>query len=234
MSLVCHECGNDIQPSDTLPAREGGIIHPNVISLAWFPDGKTWTRVFVEAPQGIACCLECVGRSVPGYDFERLTKLTHVCDAYNAEVTLRRHEQSMEGKWIDMGGREFKRKLKLETAWEEKLKLVPTDVCLLCNADVSTNTKPFFTFKVMDRAHGEKRRSGFGSYQWSHIKTGATHFSICFACCHTHLPRIFEQISNELRQTGQSNLGEVCKSELVISPEVIDELLKESGNKFVQ
>lgn len=35
MSLVCHNCGNDMRPSDNLSGRDGTMVYPNVLSLIW-------------------------------------------------------------------------------------------------------------------------------------------------------------------------------------------------------
>lgn len=229
MSLVCHECGEDIQPSDQIINHEGGMIYPNVVSLAWLPDGKTWAPVLLEAPVGIACCFNCLARNAGHVDFDAFPRLMAVGGAYNAEVALNRHNETLQGKWINMGGPEAAKGLELDDIWKNMRALIKTDACLYCEQGVGDKMYPFFTFKVMDRAHGEKRLSSFGSYQWSDIRTGATHFSFCFACGKDRLPRIFSQMSESLRGTGRSNLSEVAPSTLHIAPEVFDELLRAQG-----
>ena len=217
MSLVCHECGRDVQPSDELPAREGGMIYPHVPSWIWSPDGMNWEPAIVPVVnQQVACCFECI---IKGVQPQMQTALQLVFDAYTAEAAWRQLELKTNNTWFNGSDAIARQRFEAQDNVEAKSKLVPLDVCLCCGKGKIEAVPAHFTFVVMDRAFAMDKTSSWGSYQWSRIKTGGVGFHVCFSCAKTYLPRIFAQTSHSLTKTGVNTMGGDNAPELYISPE---------------
>lgn len=215
MSLVCHECGFDIKPSSNLPGREGIIIHPVVISVAWLSDEireEKWALVYVEAPHNLVLCLECISGRLPE------TQRPFIGAVYDAYVA--------EEKYCLSHGR-----LDTFEVFEEKYVAIPFNQCVFCNGNVQVSRKPYFTAKVINKAYSQAHTSLFGSYLWSDIREGMTHFEICFGCFKDNFPRSFEQLGYYLNNLNKLNLAEVVKSSIFLSPDIIELLKEEVGEE---
>lgn len=187
MSLVCHECGTDVQPGMVFPGREGGMLNASLLASVWDEDGHFTDVAFVESPNRSALCFECLLGMSPDEAYHN--RLRRVFAAYNAEVAMNRFHNRMEGTW---NGHDAMEELEsLCAAYKKVNGGIPLHECLCCTKLLPDGQTPYFTFYVMDRAAGEDKTSFFGSYQWSHIQTGGTGFRLCFDCAKVHLPRSF-------------------------------------------
>jgi len=229
MSLLCHECGFDVQPSEVLPGREGTFIHPNVLSIVWTTGELIKDKLalaYIEAPQNLCLCFQCIANHLPPYQHALLDS---IYEAYKAEIDFRQIDISQKGKWIS--GDESGVWMKSFDFFKEKLKAIPASICLFCNATLPADNKPYFTVKTIDKVYSQQNLSVFSSYSWSNCQTGTTGFKICFDCCKDNFPRILEQLSYDLRGIKESNLGDVAKSEFYITPAFIEKLKEEVGDE---
>lgn len=227
MSLVCHECGKDLQPGDSLPGREGVFVHPNVISAVWALEGDEikWLPVFVETPHNRSLCFECIIKNL--FQGEVTAALSGVFSAYQAETKFRQIDKGQKGKWIDSGNdRGWLDSYEVFKREEEK---IPQETCLSCGAAVPGLQKAFFSLTAIDRVSGCQNPSPFGSYQWSNVKSGQVSFKLCFDCCSNSFPRIFKQLSCDLRRIENPEKDEVIKNELYVAPEILA-VLETVGN----
>lgn len=185
MSLVCHECMIDVQPGDTFPGREGGMLRrvPQ--------EGQTL---------GVALCFECLMRSSDREQFQLFLRKIFV--AYNAEVEA---------------GRD---RIQVSKASQE-LRPRSGTTCPCCETSLG-EADPSFTFTVMDRAHGERRVTLYGSYQWSDIRTGNVSFRLCASCVKDKFPRCFatllglpldERLARSPEGVGQVEIFEALTDE---------------------
>ncbi len=195
MSLVCFECGGDVQPGMVFPEREGGMLSVNVSGGIGNLTGNHDDFAFVEAPSRSALCFECLLGIRPCEIYHN--RLRGVFAAYNAEVALNRIVNQQEGNWV--GGEAMDEREALLKVFEQVSLRISIRSCLCCTKPLPDGHAPHFTFRVMDRAHAEGRTSMFGSYQWSHIKTGDTRFRLCLGCVKDHLPRSFAGAGEMLR-----------------------------------
>jgi hypothetical protein len=229
MSLACHECGHDVQPSEVLPEREGGFIAPVIPAAIWTPDGEN-RRVVMVQPSGsaFACCFSCIATHIPT---PRTAHMRAVYDAYNAETTYRRAELVQRNNLLNARALESIRQLREE--WSALQKKIPSADCLLCGGGLErAHPTPRFRFVVFNRAECENNLSSFGSYQFSNITTGETHFSICFDCGRSVLPRTFAQFSHDLLETGHNNMPGAGTFEISIDPTLEKELGPDWRERF--
>lgn len=226
MSLVCSECNLDMSPSETLPGREGTIVHPCVLSLIYVPldDGTGYRMGYVEAPQNGSLCFECIERAMPK---DRKPTLDLVYSAFEAEKEFRTIDENQMGRLLPASDIKS-----LNNAYDKFKKRMETieSGCVLCGNDVE-NGKPFFVARVIDGAYSEKHLSGLftkTNYSWSNVKPGLISFGVCFDNFRTHFPFLFERLSYELR--GEDNPDSNPNlNEIYISPEFEDALKQQSG-----
>ena len=234
MSLVCHNCGNDMRPSDDLPDRDGTMVYPNVLSLIWIIEEsatKKWVFHYTQAPVGISLCFQCIADKLPN---SQQHILGAVYAAYRAEVEFRRVEESEKGRWISSEElRTQKGTYEFLEEWQEKQKAIPVQ-CIFCNAELPDNKNPCFSAFVMDRVYCETKLTwfmGVTNYSWSDFKVGRTRLLICFECFKKNFFRNFEQLSYDLRGVPKSTLGEVTKPELLLTPDFVEALKEEVGGE---
>ena len=201
MSLVCHECEVDVQPSDSLPGREGTFVHPNLPALVWLPEKPKETKLpvaFIEAPQDLCLCFSCIDNHLLEI---RRPSLQIIYDSYLAE--------------IDYGRKDFRERSYDQL--DQKLKRVSKN-CLYCDSELPKDLTPYFTARVIDKVYSEKRLSFFSSYQWSDVKEGMTKLNFCLDCFNGNFDRASKQLSLSLR--GLPNFDKWSKkSEFYFSPE---------------
>ena len=68
MSLICHECEFDIQPSEEFPGREGFLVYPVVTALIYAVDkdgGIKYRLGNVESKNNKSLCFGCVEKRLP-------------------------------------------------------------------------------------------------------------------------------------------------------------------------
>ncbi|GEM_PF-4512380 len=204
MSLVCHECQQDMQPSDELPGREGGMLTPILPSIVWVAEKATgrneeekWVLAPVVTDYKIALCFGCMLQKISKV---RLPFLNTLLLAYDAEVRHHRQAVKIEGIFLAYKSCAATTERQLKEAFRVQLKKIP-DGCMMCGFEIKgANRIPSFAFRVMDRVKCEQRLSCFGSYQWSYPDTGESGCKICFDCLKTHFPKIFEQMSFDFRK----------------------------------
>lgn len=223
MSLLCLECECDLQPSVALPGREGGFVHPNVMSFIWVKrdDGVLdWVPTVVELQDNMALCFECVINKMPARRRGMIKKLFL---AFEAEVAYRRQNISEEGQWIDLRNSKGARLLE---EFNHKRRNIPQGECFFCCENTTVlnpeNAEGFFSYYVIDKAFCESRLSLFSSYQWTYVKSGLTSFKLCFNCCRRSFPRIFTELSHRIRKTGKSVSAKGV--ELYLSPKFLKEM----------
>ncbi len=220
MSLVCCECDQDLAPSDSFPGREGGVLYPSVLAVAWVENEDStlqveWVPVFVEAPANASVCFECILRKAPQ---EAAVRMKQVCETYAAEIKWHRVERDQKGKWIPI--EEASSTDDLRQQFIDRFESIVHSQCLHCGSQIKAQDRAFFTLRVIDKANCEKDLSVFGSYQWSNLETGMTSFCMCFACAQTQLPRTFKSLGYSLRGIDSHTGRGEGKFELFISPEV--------------
>lgn len=197
MSLVCHECKNDLQPGDDLPGREGGMVNPNLLVKVCSPSGVVCEHTaMVETRNNRALCFRCITKHLTR---ERLQALNAVFGAYTLEVDLRRRKDALYGISIKPhNAHEFGQMQRVHELFRSTLEPINLNECLCCGSVIARERETFFTFNVMDRVYAERYASGFsGSYQFSDLRTGKTEFSFCFNCCKKNFPLIFRQFGEE-------------------------------------
>ena len=221
MSLTCNECNQDIQPSTTLPGREGTLVHPNILAFAYtkMPDGKLgYQLTYLEAQENRSLCLECVDKELPAERKENMVKL-YGC--YNAETKYRKIEEDQKGKWLDMSDKSWSEAYR---GFERKRDKLDHD-CIFCGHDVKGESRPFFHARTIDRAYSGQHLSGIPavglSYSWSNVNEGQTSLRICFQDFMDHFPRTFEQLSYDLTG-GQNPNSRPLTNEVYISKEFMD------------
>src|SRR5579872_6846101 len=93
MSLVCYECGVDVQPTKTFPGREGGLVSPIVRSAVWVPgshEDKEWVITFLkQGSWNRVLCFECIETKMSA------PMMKIIYDAYRAEIQYRRTEKKI-------------------------------------------------------------------------------------------------------------------------------------------
>jgi len=162
MSLVCHECGHDLQPGNVFPGREGGILRPNFSVSVWPTTEAGWDNVFVEVPAGLALCFQCLVNISSVEKYQNF--LRRVFFTYNTEVDLKRLIEQAGG--MVLGGGNGPEQKRLNDILAKLYKMLFTPSCCCCDGLLPSGQNPFFTFWVMDRVYAERRLSFYGSYQW--------------------------------------------------------------------
>lgn len=224
MSLVCGECEIDIQPSVTLPGREGTMVHPNVPSLVWLPESpEKATLAYIEAPNSRSLCFECIERHVPR---GQRAMLKAIYDCYEAETLYEAKDDSQTGRWVT--GEESREVSKAWEEFKEKKNLIPKDSCIYCTNIIQKDLNPHFTARVMDRVYSGKKLSTWQSYQWSNYKEGMTEFKFCSDCFRESFSQSFKQLSYDLRGIRNPD-ARVREPEFYISPELFPEFMKYLG-----
>ena len=229
MSLACHECGQDLRPSPTFPGREGGIIHPSVLAIAWVgSEGATeelnWTPVFVESPDNASICFACV---LSKASQQAQARMRAVFEAYAAEIEYQRLKRDQKGKWVPIGEVSSTDRYQ---QFREKSEVIPLTACLHCHSPIPGSHRAFFTFKVIDKVRCESDLSAFGSYQWSNLEGGMTSFRLCFSCVRAYLPRTFKTLGDALRGIDSGRESGEGRVELFISPEFMKEMFGVTPN----
>lgn len=227
MSLICYECGIDLQPSDSLPGREGTIVHPIVPALIYVPLSKEiakpdYKMAHVEAPDSRSLCFQCIEN---GFSQEKKEALSSVYECFEAEMSLREIEERQKGRLIPLS--QLSENVKASEDLEKVFQAV-RDNCLYCGEDPKAT---YFTAKVIDRVGSSQHLTGFGSYSWSNLKKSATRFNICFEDFMNNFPRCFEQLSYDMleEQNPNANPGGF---EFFASEEFVKAVEKETGKSI--
>jgi len=229
MSLCCHNCGQDMGPSDTFPGREGTMVFPNVLSFIWVAEepNPKWSIHYIQPYVDLSLCFECIAKKVPN---KRQGVLNAVYSAYEAEINYRRNQESEM-----IGGDDLLRGPGLFDEWEAKVKMIPNHECIFCGAKIPDSKNPCFTAKVIDKVYSQKNLSWFNqNYSWSNMEVGMTIFNICFKCLKDNFPRLYEDLSYTLRGVAKSNLKDVVKNEVFLTQDFAEALKREVGDTKAQ
>jgi len=227
MSLCCAECSQDLGPSNELPGREGAMVHPVVMALAYLPtkEGLSYQLSPLFASQNSALCFECIEKKLPQ---ARLSALRQSYNLFVVETSLRRAEQAAKGKFFKAGDLALENISQLREEFLRQCNL-REKTCLFCERDMKGGI-PFFSAVSIDKAYSEKNLSGIflplGNYSWSNMQEGTKLFQMCFDDFRANFPITFEQLSYSL--TGERNPNPEARSnELYVSPEFEQEMKKE-------
>lgn len=230
MSLCCAECYNDMQPSDSLPGREGAMVHPVVMSIVYDKEDKPHFR-YLEVRENRSLCLECVEKKMPD---ERKTILKPIYEAYGAETEYRSLEEEFHAQSRECGGIYFPSDEKNEAhrsaleRFVEKSKQIEKE-CIYCGHGLGFGIKSnsHFIAAGLDKAYSMQNTSPFwGSYQWSNMREGGVAFKICYSDFSEKFPNAFEQLISGM--LGINPEIKSMQSEFWVAPE-IEKLLKEEG-----
>lgn len=226
MSLECHECGRSMGPSETLPGREGAMVHPVVPSLIYVPSQKRidYKLSYIFTPANRSLCFECIENKLPNEN--KQTVLRGIYDCYEAEMEHKKIDESIKGQLISVGDPLNVKEMEALKKCDELSKKVTPD-CIFCSGNVR-NGKPFFLAATIDRVYSSKNLTLGTNYSWSDMKTGYTSFRICFDDFRKHFPRCFEQLSYDMLEERNPNI-DMGPSEFYISPEFEKALKEETG-----
>jgi len=215
MSLLCAECDHDLGPSESLPGREGSLVHPSLISLVYVPGTDAFKLRYTQSTQDQSLCFQCVEEKVPT---NRLDILKSIYRCYELE----RKNKSFEGKWLS--GAEMTESHDILDQYIQALETLEAN-CLFCGNDVERGL-PYFTAKTIDRLASSRGLSTFGSYSFSNVTNGTTSFKLCFNDFRLAFP-------NSFRKLGFDLLGERDESTKTVSSFEIgagfEDLLKKEG-----
>ena len=226
MSLLCQECGYDLKPGNELPGREGGMVNPNMIASVWTPDGQRWEPAVVPVMNNYAVCFVCISKATSS---EQQSSLGKIYAAHNAEAEFGRLDKSLKGSFIQFDSQVDKDHRRLQGNFHACLKAIDYQSCLCCGKTISFRNNPYFTLKLMDRAHSEGNLSGYSSYQWSDIKTGEIEVSICFECCQEGFSKTFKQFSHDFRRT-KADAGEDLKGPQILLSQELLEIIRKAAH----
>lgn len=222
MSLVCNECSVDLQPSKSLPGREGVLVYPNLLSLVYVPSGNKekleYRLSYQESKANRSLCFECIDSKSPEKEI-----LKTIYAAYEAETRFKRVEESQKGKLVSCSDNSWSDAYDEFKSQHSKLK----PVCIFCKK-TAENGKPFFRAVVIDRVRSAKHISLVGSYSFSNLENGMTNFKICYEDFRSNFPRGYEQLSYDMLGKDNPNF-QLGESELHISPEFEKALQEETG-----
>lgn len=221
MSLVCNQCNQDMGPSESFPGREGVMVHPIVMALAYLPtsQGLSYQASYLWASQNLSLCFSCIEEKLPE---ERKSSLIKVYQAYEDETRLGEIKDQLVGRWV--GAREARPWSEAYDKAEASFNALEKE-CLFCGANVR-NGKPYFTAKVIDRVYSRKNLSGIpipgisgmSNYSWSNMKKGRTFVNFCFDDFRQHFFPLFEGLSHTLTGNRNPNL-KPGMNEIYLSPE---------------
>jgi hypothetical protein len=226
MSLVCHECGDDMGPSQALPGREGVMVHPIVKSMIYVPKKlkiQNYSLEYIMAPQNRSLCFSCIERKLPD---NRKEILNRIYECYKAETAYEEIKASNKGKWSsDPTYRDSSEALE---DLEKKFNLLEKN-CLFCGEDVHKENKPYFHAWTIEKVYSSKNLSGLfqrTNYSFSDFETGQTHIKFCFEDFKKNFPRNFEQLGYDMLGKNAPNNKKIS-NELYLSQTIIDECVKE-------
>lgn len=237
MSLVCHECESVMGPSSSFPGREGTIVHPFVPAMVWLPDqipqiGQT--LAYVEAPDNLSLCFECIEKQLPA---ERHPLLENIYSAYSKETEYESIRQSLMGKWLrPEDDDQIDRESALWKELESIGKLPFIKACLSCGIELPKNLEPYFVARTIDKAYSQKHLTHFfgeTNYSFSNLETGRTSFRFCFSCTKENFPHIHEDLSYMLRGINKRSPGKKTKNEIYLSASFL-QALRDSNPKEYQ
>lgn len=230
MSLICHECDTEMQPSDSLPGREGILVYPNVLSMVWVPEDLAkigWSLVYDESKIWSSLCFECVESKVPT---DRHKSLEYIYEVYETETKHDEIRESQKGRFI--GGEELGLGCDAWDKFQAKISKINFEECLICGGQIRKGRRPFFAARTLNRVYCRKHLSGLSilgtNYSWSHLKTGITSFRFCFDCFQL-FPNCFRALSYNLRREVDPQQTKLAGAELYISEEVLDKFKEELG-----
>lgn len=229
MSLICHNCGQEMGPSDSFPGREGTMVFPNVLSFIWVVEApkSKWSINYVQPKINLSLCFACIAGKVHQ---KRQNVLGAVYSAYTAEINYRRNEEFEKDKMLS--GEELGRGIQLFKEWKAKFGAIPNCECIFCGTKLPDDKNPFFTVRVIDKVYSEGHLSWFNTnYSWSNIEGGMTIFNMCFKCLRDEFPRLFEDFSYILRGVTKPNPKNVVKNEIFLTQDFAEALRKEVGDE---
>lgn len=228
MSLICTECEQDMDPTEGLPGRDGGMVHPIVPSLLYLPEPNAQGRYGyvlgnVRAPANTSLCYSCIENATGG----RTQRLVRFYEAVVAERDYMQKEKQQEGKWInsDMAKESSDFSKRLEKAVER------LDRNCIISAQAPTPNQTIFQLSQISALNNKP--SIFGSYSWSSLKETGIGFNISFSAMQKHFPKTFRMLSHMLTGQEDTKPGEERrKSEIYISPEFEEALTKQTGRSI--
>ena len=234
MSLICNECREEMGPGKILPGREGTMVHPVVMALAYLPtkDGVSYKSAYLRARENASLCFRCIDNKLPP---ERREALKKIYTAYEEETRFGALQEEQKGKW--QGPDEPRHWLKAYKKFKRSLGKLEKG-CLFCSSDVQTG-KPFFNARVIDRVYSGKHLSGFTipdltlghNYSCSNLREGQTSFKVCFDDFRINFPNTFAMLSYLL--TGEENPDvEPVRDTLYLSPEFEEAFERETGKSM--
>jgi hypothetical protein len=220
MSLLCYECGIDLQPSKELPGREGMLVYPSLLSFIYLPskdEKQEHTIGYVLSQSNRSICFECIEKGMPK---AKKQVMKEIYDCYDAETVYRQIEDSQKGGFIRSSDNSSYAAL---MEYKKKKDTIPSG-CIYCGSDVK-NGLPYFNAVVLDRIESCKHKSMYGSYSWSNLEKGWTQFNICFQHFRDNFPKSFADLSCELQNKVNPDFKPM--HDLYISPEFEEAMQKE-------
>lgn len=236
MSLCCAECNQDLGPTNELPGREGVMVHPVVMALAYLPTKEeiSYQLSPILASQNSALCFECLEKKLPQ---PRHHKLQQAYNLFTVETSYNRAKHAAKGKVFQTGDLALESISQLREVFIRQLDL-REKTCLFCKEEVNKG-KPFFIANSIDKAYSEKNLSGISfppqNYSWSNMEEGVKLFQICFDDFRANFQKTFEQLSYSLTGNKNPNL-KLKPNEIYISPEAEQAMEAETGktlDKFI-
>jgi hypothetical protein len=228
MSLVCNECGKEMRPSESLPGREGMLVHPVVRALIYVPSKSlkrpSYEMEYMMSQANRSLCFECVEEKLPK---GRKSRLNQIYECYKAETEYKKIKDKHAGKWVPISDssqsdafHDLERKF---IALEEN--------CLFCGGDVEKWNKPFFYALAIDKVYSSKNLSGLfqgTNYSFSSLEVGDTYLKFCFDDFRKHFPANFEQLSYDMSRKKNPNRKQ-GGCEFYISQDIVDECSQKDG-----
>lgn len=229
MSICCHECGDDLRPSEDLPGREGAYVFPILDAICWNIDKQgelSWIVAPMRTPfSNTSLCLQCIQDKVPNQSAVHLKK---IYAAYAQEMNNNEIAQRKGAQWI--GADLAKLLAEGEGIYKNLFGQTVQNACLFCGHKLIA---PYFMIKLIDRIFsGQHLVSLFGSYSWSNYKLAKTQFQICFQCFREYFPGCFAEFNYSPKASVPAPAGK--KPELYMTPGFIQALKSQLGEEKAQ